>query len=179
MSFEFDSFAGALWTLWEAIDRTADTVGIAKPALLDALGREALVRGDKWEANLWSSAHSKIELGKWIYKSARKFDIGNEAEVLQLAKEVPTRVRRSLIEIAKRIPPSHGGKAPALGLIETWRVRSEVRKLHESGVPKDKAYSQVAKRTGVSAHTVRRIYDPRERKRSRLASRKMVFLTER
>ena len=177
MSFDFDAFAGALWTLSEAIDRTAATVGISQPALICALGQQAIARGDKWEASLWASARSQTELGKWIYKQARNFNIENEGEILQLAKEIPARIRRNLIEIAKRIPASRGGKPPALDSIQRWRVRTDVRKLHESGVPKDKAYAKVAKQMGVSVHTVRRICDPRERERARQASRKIGFLT--
>lgn len=123
------------------------------------------------------SARSKTELGKWVYKQSRKFNFENEGEILQLAKEIPGRIRRNLIEIAKRIPASRGGKAPALDSFQGWRVRIEVRKLHLSGVPKDKAYSEVAKQMGISSHTVRRIYDPRERERTRQASRKIGFIT--
>jgi len=176
MRFDFDSFAGALWTLSEAIDRTAGIVGISRPALISALGRQAKARGDKWEASLWTSARSKKELGKWVYKQKRKFDIEKEGEILQLAKEIPARIRRNLIEIAKRIPASRGGKRPALDSIQRWRVRAEVSKLHESGVPRDKAYAKVAKQAGVGAHTVRRICDARERERTRQASRKIGFI---
>jgi hypothetical protein len=177
MSFDFDSFAGALLTLSEAIDRTAGLVGISRHALVDAISQQAEAKGDKWEASLWMSARSRTELGKWVYKQARNFNIENEAEVLQLAKEIPARIRRNLIEIAKRIPASRGGKPPALNSIKRWRVRAEVRKLYASGVPKDKAYNEVAKRMSVSAHTVRRICDERERERTRQASRKIGFLT--
>lgn len=177
MSFDFDAFAGAFLTLSEAIDRTAGVVGISQPALISALRQQAIARGDKWEASLWRSARSKAELGKWIYKQARNFDIENEGEVLQLAREIPARIRRNLIEIAKRIPASRGGKPPALDPIRRWRVRTEVRELHENGVPKDKAYKKVAKQMSVSAHTVRRICDRRERERTRQASRKIAFIT--
>lgn len=177
MSFDFDSFAGALWTLSEAIDKTAGVVGISRLALISALRQQAIAKGDKWEASLWLAARSKTELGKWVYKQARNFNIENEVEILQLAKEIPVRIRRNLIEIAKRIPASRGGKPPALDSIQRWRVRTEVRKLHESGVPKDKAYNRVAKRMSVSAHTVRRICDKRERERTKQASRKIAFLS--
>ena len=123
------------------------------------------------------SARSQKELSKWIYKQERDFNIENEGDILQLAKEIPARIRRNLIEIAKRIPPSRGGKCPALNSIQRWRVRTEVRKLHECGVPKDKAYSKVAKQMGVGAHTVRRICDERERDRTRQSSRKFGLLT--
>ena len=177
MRFDFDSFAGALWTLWEVIDRTAATVGISRSALIAALGQQAIARGDNWEASLWASARSRTELGKWVYKQKRKFDIENEGEILQLAKEIPARIRRNLIEIAKRIPASRGGKPAALDSIQMWRVRTKVRKLHESGVPKDRAYNKVAKQMSVSPHTVRRICDERERERTRQATRKIGFLT--
>ena len=177
MSFDFGSFAGALWTLSESIDKTAEVVGISRLALFNALGQQAMARGDKWEASLWAAAHSKAKLGKWVYKEARKFNIEGEGKIIKLAKEIPARIRRNLIEIAKRIPASRGGKPPALDSIQRWRVRAEVRKLHESGVPKDKAFSEVAKRVNVGAHTVRRICDKRERERARQASRKIMFLT--
>jgi hypothetical protein len=81
-----------------------------------------------------------------------------------------------LIEIAETIPPSRGGKRLKLDPIECWRVRSAVKELHEKGMPREKAFEAVAKcvtRSGlkVSAHTVRRICDPRERERSRQSSR--------
>jgi hypothetical protein len=179
MNFDFDSFAGALWTLSEAIDRTARVVEISRPALVSALGQQARGRGDKWEAGLWAAARSEAELGKWIYKRARNFSIENEGEILQLAKEIPGLVRRNLIALAKRIPASRGGKRPVLDSIRRWRVRSEVRKLNERGMPKDKAYREVAKRMSVGAHTVRRICDEREQERTRQASRKIAFLTAR
>jgi hypothetical protein len=178
MSFESQSFAGALWTLDEAIGSTAELVGISRNALLATLSQQAKAKGDKWEASLWLSARSKRELGNWLLKQSRRFNIEDEADILQLSKEIPVRIRRNLFEIAKRIPASRGGKAPALHLIQRWRARTEVRKLHESGMPKEKAYNEVAKQMKVSAHTVRRICDEKERERSRQASRKIGLLIQ-
>lgn len=176
MAFNFDSFAGAVWTLSEAIDETAILVGIPREALTRALSHHAKIRQDRWEERLWRAASSKESLGEWIYKRARNFNMDDESEILQIAKTIPYRIRKNLIEIAKSIPASPGGKRPALDPMESWRVRSEVRKLREKGMSKEKAYEVVAKGTNrsghkVSAHTVRRICDPKERERSRHASR--------
>jgi hypothetical protein len=175
MDFDFDAFAGALRTLSKAFDETADRTGIPREALTLALCRHATNQRDKEATRLWKSAQSDDELGKWIYKQAMKFNTANEGEILQLADEIPGRIRRNLIEIAKSIPASQGGKQPKLDFVQRWQARKQVKELNDKGIPKDKAYQQVAKRMGASAHTVRRICDERERQRSRQASRKVAF----
>jgi len=175
MGFDFDGFAGALRTLSKAFDETAERTGIPREVLTRALCRHATNRKDKKDAKLWKSAQSNDDLGNWIYKQARKFNSSNEGEILQLAEEIPGRIRRKLIEIAKSIPGSHGGKQPALDFGESWQAQTKVRALQNKRLPKDKAYRQVAAEMGVSAHTVRRICDKRERQRSRQASRKIAF----
>jgi hypothetical protein len=177
MGFDFDSFAGAFRTLSEAVDKTAMLVGIPRETLTRALHRRAKTRKDRWEERLWKAARTEKELSEWIYKRARDFNIGDESEILELSKTIAYRIRRNLIEIAKTIPASRGGKRPILDSMEKWRVRSEVRKLQEKGIPKENAYARVAKsmtESGrrVSTHTVRRTCDERERERSRQASRK-------
>ena len=47
MAFNFDSFAGAVWTLSEAIDETAILVGIPREALTRALSHHAKIRQDR------------------------------------------------------------------------------------------------------------------------------------
>ena len=167
MGFDFDAFAGALRTLSGVLDKTAERIGMPREVLTRALCRHATARRDKWEATLWKCAYSDKELSKWIYRRARNFNINDESEVLKLADEIPTRIRRNLIEIAKSIPASHGGKPPALDLIRRWQAQRQVKELHDKGLSKDKAYEKVAKRMGVGAHTVRRVCDERERKHSR------------
>ena len=176
MGFDFSAFAGAVCTLSEAIDKTAALVGIPRDTLARVLQRRAKVRKDRWEESLWRSARSKKELSEWIYRRARDFEIDDESEILKIARTIPHRIRRSLIEIAKTIPASRGGKSLKLDPIECWRIRSAVTELHKKGMPKEKAFEAVAKRKTrsghkVSAHTVRRICDPRERERSRQSSR--------
>ena len=175
MGFDIDAFTGALWTLSKAFDKAAETTGIPREALALALYRHATNRKDKEGARLWKSAQSNDGLNKWIYRQARNFDTFNEGEMLKLAKEIPARIRRNLIEIAKLIPAPQGGKAPALDIFERWEVRKQVKALHEKGLSNDKAYQRVAKRMHVSAHTVRRACDKRERERIRLASRTIAF----
>jgi hypothetical protein len=172
MSFNFDAFAGALRTLSETINKAANLTGIPREALTMALRRQAAARDDRWEEHLWKFARSDTDLSQWIYRQAKPFDTDAESEILKLAEGIPFRIRRNLMEIARRIPASPGGKRPALNLIQIWRVRSEVKKLHRDGRPKDQAYKEVAKRMRVSAHTIRRICDERERQRSREASQK-------
>lgn len=175
MGFDFDGFAGALWSLSEALNKTAERTGMPREVLSHALCRNATARRDKWEAGLWKYAHSDKELSKWIYRRARNFNINDESEILDLADEIPARIRRNLIEIAKSIPAPHGGKPPALGFIERWKARKQVKELHDKGLSRDKAYEEVAKRMHVSAHTVRRTCDERERERSRQANRNIAF----
>jgi hypothetical protein len=167
MTFDFDAFAGALHTLSRALDKAAETTGIPRGALTNALHHRAVVRRNKSDATFWKSAHSDTEIGKWIWRERRKFDGKDETEILELSREIPARIRRDLIEIAKSIPAARGGKRPALDLTGKWQVQKEVRELHAKGLSKDRAYETVAKRMGVSAHTVRRYCDKRERERSR------------
>lgn len=169
MAFDNDAFAGALLTLSRALDKAAETTGIPREALTNALHHHAVVRKNKPDAKFWKSAHSEAELGRWIWRERRKFGAKDETEILELAREIPTRIRRDLIEIAKSIPAPRGGKRPALDLVEKWRVQREVRELHDSGLSKDKAYEVVAQRIDIAAHTVRRYCDKRERERSRVA----------
>ena len=175
MAFDFDAFAGALRTLSGVLDKTAERTGMPREVLTRALRRHATARRDKWGAKLWKCAHSDKELSKWIYRRARNFNINDESEILELADEIPTRIRKNLIEIAKSIPASHGGKPPALDLIRRWQAQRQVKELHDKGLSKDKAYEEVAKQMHVSAHTVRRTCDKRERERSRQANRRMAF----
>ena len=167
MAFDFDAFAVALLRLSRALDKTADTTGIPRVALTRALHRHAIVKKKKWEARLWKSAASEKELGDWIWRERRKFDGKDETEILNLSDEIPALIRRNLIEIAKSIPAPHGGNPPALNFIERWQAQNQVRELHDKGLAKDKAYEEVARRMGVSKHSVRRYCDKRERDRSR------------
>lgn len=167
MAFDFDAFAAALGRLSETLDKAAEMIGIPRIALTSALHRHAIVSKKKSEARLWKSAHSQEELGQWIWRERKKFGANDEIEVLNLSREIPALIRRNLIEIAKSIPASRGGKPPALDFIERWQVRNQVKELHDKGLSKDKAYKKVAKRMGVGAHTVRRVCDKRERERSR------------
>ena len=167
MAFDFDAFAGALLRLSRALDKTADMTGIPRGPLTRALHRHAIVKKKKWEARLWKSAASQKELGDWIWRERKKFDAKDDIEIFNLSDEIPARIRRNLIEIAKSIPGPHGGKPPALNFIERWQAQRRVRELHDKGLAIDKAYEKVAKRMGVSKHTVRRCCDERERDRSR------------
>jgi|SRR6267154_1045297 len=173
MGFDFEAFAGALVTLSKAFDKTAERTGIPREALTAALSRYAANRGKKEDAQLWKSARSSDELGKWIYRQARTFNCINEEEILQLADEIPGRIRRNLMEVVKSIPAAHGGKRPALDFIKRWQARAQVKELHDNGLSRDNAYQKVAKRMHVSAHTVRRTCDKKERERSRQANRKL------
>jgi hypothetical protein len=163
----FDTIATCLLTT------ASDLIRLHKKRLLY---RRAKIQKDQWEERLWKAARTKKELSEWIYKRARDFNIDDESEILELSKTIPYRVRTNLIEIAKTIPASRGGKRPALNTMESWRVRSEVSKLQQKGMSKENAYKEVAKRWSesghkLSAHTVRRTYDERERERSRRVSK--------
>jgi hypothetical protein len=172
MAFDFDLFAGAVRSLSRALDQIAEVTGIPRGALTGALHRHAVICKNKWEARLWKSAHSEKELGKWIWRERKKFDADDETDVLNLADKIPTLVRRNLIEIAKTIPAPHGGKPPKLDLFQRWHARAQFKKLRRKGLSKANAYKTVAKRmsvrmrTNVSAHTVRRACDKRERGRA-------------
>ena len=166
MDFDFEAFAGALWGLSQALDKSAEMIGLPRAVLARLLRRHATVNNKTWDAKLWESAASDKKLAEWIWRERKKFDARDESEVLRLAREIPGRIRRNLIEIAKSIPASRGGNPPALNLIERWQVRKQVRDLHGKGQARDKAYEIVAKRMAVSKHTVRRYCDERERSRS-------------
>jgi hypothetical protein len=180
MAFDFDLFAGAVRSLSRAVDQIAEVTGIPRGALTGALHRHAVICKNKWEARLWKSAHSEDELGKWIWRERRRFDAADETDVLKLSDEIPTRVRKSLIDIAKSIPAPRGGKPPKLDLFQRWQAQRQVKELRGQGLAIDKAYEEVAKQmsasthTRVSTHTVRRACDKRERERSR----KVPGLTE-
>jgi hypothetical protein len=166
--FDFDAFAGALWSLWEALDRTAERIGIPLQALTPVLYRNATGRRDKWEAALWKNAHSKKMLGEWIWREAgQDFDGNNETEIMKLSREIPARMRRNLIQIAKSIPAPRGGNPRALDMLNSWRARRQVQALREKGLSRGKAYKRVADQMRVSAHTVRRECEPSERERSK------------
>jgi hypothetical protein len=169
MGFDFDAFAGAVWTLSEVFDKTAEKAGIPRQALTRALYRYATARMDKWEAELWKNAHSQKELANWIRREAgRDFDGTKESEMLKLARGIPGRIRKNLIEIAKSLATPRGGNPRKLDFAQSWEVRRRVQALREKGLPKEKAYDKVARQLkGISAHTVRRECEPKERQRSR------------
>ncbi len=175
MAFDFDLFSGAVGSLSRALDQIAEVTGIPRVALAGALYRHAVICKNKWEAKLWKSADSDKELGKWIWREQKKFDENDETDVLNLAHEIPTRIRRNLIDIAKTIPAPRGGKPTKLDLFQRWDAQGQFKRLCREGISKEKAYQTVAKRmtvrmrTNVSAHTVRRACDKRERKRLRKA----------
>jgi hypothetical protein len=176
MAFNFDLFAGAVRSLSRALDQIAEVTGIPRGSLTGALHRHAVMRKNKWEARLWKSAHSERELGEWIWRERKKFDADDETDVLKLSDEIPTRIRKNLIDIAKSIPAPRGGKPPKLDMFQRWQTQKQVKELRGKGMPIDKAYEEVAKRmsvrmhTSVSAHTVRRACDKRERGRRRKAT---------
>jgi hypothetical protein len=173
MAFDFDLFAGAVRSLSQAVDQIAEVTGIPRGALTSALHRHAILCKNKWETRLWKSAHSENELGKWIWRERRRFDAADETDVLKLSDEIPTRIRKNLIDIAKSIPAPRGGKPPKLDLFQRWEAQSQVKELRDKGMSKEKAYEEVAKRMSVSTHmkvsthTVRRACDKRERERAR------------
>jgi len=173
MAFDFDLFAGAVRSLSRAVDQIAGVTGIPRGALTGALHRHAVICKNKWEARLWKSAHSENELGKWIWRERRRFDAADETDVLKLSDEIPTRIRKNLIDIAKSIPAPQGGKPPKLDLFQRWQAQKQVKELRRKGLAIDKAYEEVAKQMSVSTHirvsthTVRRVCDKRERERSR------------
>lgn len=176
MAFDFDLFAGAVWSLSRAVNQIAEVTGIPRGALTGALHRHAVICKNKWEARLWKSAHSENELGKWIWRERRRFDAADETEVLNLSDKIPALVRRNLIEIAKSIPAPLGGKPAKLDLFQRWDAQGQFKKLRREGLSKEKAYEVVAKRMSVrmhisvSTHTVRRACDKREGERAQKAT---------
>jgi hypothetical protein len=173
MGFDFDSFASALVTLSEAFDEVAKKMGIPRKALTQILFRRATERADEWEADLWKHAYSQKSLGDWIYREAKQgFNSTHEGEMIVLAKSIPIRIRRNLIEVAKSIAAPKGGNPPKLDLLEIWQVRSEVEALRKKGLTKHQAYKKISKRRTrgdykIGAHTIRRACEPKERERSR------------
>jgi hypothetical protein len=172
MRFDFDLYAPALWTLSNAFDEAARKSGISRSVLTKALFRHSAAQGGSSEANLWKHADSQETLGKWIYRRNRgRFDSTHEGEILKLAESIPIRIRRNLIEIAKTLAAPKGGNPPKLDLLEMWQVRREFDALRKDGVAKDQAYRKISQRRSrdkfkISAHTIRRVCEPKERERS-------------
>jgi hypothetical protein len=166
MSFDSDAYQGALWSLSAALKEAAKKTGFSIEALSGALLKSAAARRDMLEVGLWKNACSEKSLGKWLYeKSKHRFGRSDEVECLKLTKEIPYRVRTGLIEVARRLPRPPGGKRPALQFLDAWEARRLVRSLLDRGMTKERAYAKVALKFNVSVHTVRREWDPKERKR--------------
>lgn len=168
MRVDFDAYAGAVMSIERALHETVKKTGFQLEPLSQALRASAIRRGDKREAGLWKNANSQRDLGKWIYNQAgRKFDGADEGKMIKFANEIPIRVRRGLIEIAKQLPAPPGGRARALDLIDGFMARYDVRLLRKKGMSKEKAYAKIAKTMKVSSHTIRRECEPTERERSK------------
>jgi hypothetical protein len=166
MIFDFEAYQGALSSLSEALKEVAKKTGFSIEALSGALLKRATARQDMLEAGLWRNACNIKSLGAWLYnKKKRRFGPSDEIECLKLAKEIPYRVRVGLVEVTKQLPRPPGGKRRALQFLDAWEARRFVRSLLDKGVTKEKAYANAAKKFGVSAHTIRREYEPEERKR--------------
>lgn len=170
MAFDSELLASAVWNLFNSFSNIAERVGLPHSELANALRRRAAVCKNKFEAELWENIGSENKLGDWIWRKRKQsFDEGDETEILKLSHEISAKVRRTLIEIAKSIPASRGGNPPKLNLVQKWEARRRLKKLSGVGWPKHEAYKQVARKMGVSAHTIRRCCDSRERNRSRKA----------
>jgi hypothetical protein len=176
IGLDMDAFAGGLRSLSKAIEKTAQKTGIDRKQLCFALFRNASTHKRFRDAQMWKHAHTESDLGRWVYKQAgEKFGGNDELIMIKLANEIPAQVRRGLIEIAKTLGRSNGGKPKALDFSDAWRVRRLVDKLRAAPnrLSKEKVYAEVGERFGVGAHTVRRECEPKERERSR--QKKMEF----
>jgi hypothetical protein len=166
-TFEFDAFAGGIYSLGKKLDETGKRIGMPRPALTGALHKHYRDTRRTWEADFWANAHSDRELSNWIWKDKKpNFDSADEEEFVELSDRIPTMVREGLIEIAKGLPGRHGGKARAFNMKEAWEVRSRVLRERGKGLSKKEAYRKVAGKMKRSEHTIRRTCEPQERKRS-------------
>jgi hypothetical protein len=166
VSFDFEAYQGALWSLSEALHEVEKKTGFSVEALSGAFLKRAIARRDMHEVGLWKNACSEHSLGKWLFnRSKRKFDRSDEVECLKLAREIPYRVRAGLIDVSKQLPRPPGGKRRALQFLDAWEARTLVRTLLDEGITRGKAYAKAAKKFRVSVHTIRRECEPQERQR--------------
>lgn len=118
------------------------------------------------EAQLWRAVE-KGNLEKWLLNQPDT----SEAAVLKLVQDLeklPVQLGQHLEKCAQQFPPPKGGIAPKFSLAEQAKIRVEVSERmdrnHESA---QSLYREIAKRKGAGEHTIRRICEPKEARRSK------------
>lgn len=82
-----------------------------------------------------------------------------ERDIADELSLIPIRLRETLLEAAKHLPHDHGGRPSKLpSPDECQRIRDEIASLRAHGVRIGDAQKRVAKREGLKASMVRRIW---------------------
>lgn len=171
-----DGSMAAADALAREIERIAGLLKLKQETLTDVLYRHSVSRNLKWQADMWKSASPHKAIYEWAFWHAYKNGDG-EAQLIDLKERLPALVQKAFTQMAKTLPAPKGGKPTTFDWLEEWQVRARVRAEIERGRSKREAYARVShwytskKRKCVSAHTIRRICEPEERKRTRSQSR--------
>jgi hypothetical protein len=127
---------------------------------------------------------SDAAIEEWV-EQTREYAKYDEESFLELAHLLPAWARRSLVEIARKLPSPHGGKRRALQFRDRQEAKRRFIRLTKGRrrrIPHYKAYEEIkgwlkARRgKDVSLHTIRIVCDPKEQRRRREKPKKLGLL---
>lgn len=176
-----DGSMAAADALAREIERIAGLLKLKQETLIDVLYRHSASRKPKWQADMWKSANTRRAIYEWAFWHAYKNGDG-EAQLIDLKDRLPALVQKAFIQMVKMLPAPRGGQPTKFDWLEEWQVRARVRAEIEKGLSRRETYARVArwytskKKKKVSTHTIRRIYEPRERERTRKRARMLAAI---
>jgi len=122
---------------------------------------------EKWKRyavlfqQVWHNAKSRAELTAFLLTTGPDPHPEELETVLALIRTVPYLLRNQLQGVAKRLPPSPGGRPRGLRPEQNKEVCLQIGKLYGQGVELPAAQKRMARRYSVSLRTIQRAWQER------------------
>jgi len=127
---------------------------------------------EKWKRyaalfqQVWDNAKSREELTAFLLTTGPDPKPEELETVLTLIRTVPYLLRNQFQGVAKRLPPSPGGRPRGLSPEESKEVCLQIGKLYGLGVGLPDAQKRLARRYDVSLRTIQRAWQERTKWKS-------------
>ncbi len=127
---------------------------------------------EKWKRyaalfqQVWDNAKSREELTAFLLTTGPDPKPEELETVLTLIRTVPYLLRNQFQGVAKRLPPSPGGRPRGLSPEESKEVCLQIGKLYGLGVGLPDAQKRLARRYDVSLRTIQRAWRERTKWKS-------------
>lgn len=118
---------------------------------------------------VWEHASSREELAAFLLTTGPDLGPVDLETVLALIRTMPYLLRSQLQGVAKRLPPSPGGRPRGLSSEESRAVCQQIGTLFGQGVRLPDAQKRMARRHGVSLRTIQRAWRERAKWKGDLA----------